>query len=88
MGPDAPPADEGEETSQPAGPDRGALEAEAASLNEGLAGWAFALPSWKSGPFRMRLEGLGQPIEEPEPAPAPEAAPEAEAAPPVDEGGL
>lgn len=88
MGPEAPPADEGEETTQAAGADRGALESEAASLNEGLAGWAFALPGWKSGPFRMRMDGLVQPIEEPEPAPAPETAPEVEAAPPVDDGGL
>ena len=87
MGPE-PPADEGEETTLAAGADRGALESEAASLNEGLAGWAFALPGWKSGPFRMRMDGLVQPIEEPEPAPAPETAPEVEAAPPVDDGGL
>ena len=87
MGPEAPPADEGEKASE-APTERDALEAEAASLNEDLEGWAFALPSWKSGPFRMRMDGLVQPIEEPEPAPAPETAPEAETAPPVDDGGL
>ncbi|MEE2940594.1 MAG: hypothetical protein VX460_09445, partial [Planctomycetota bacterium] len=66
------------------------LEAEAASLNDGLDGWAYALPSWKSGPFRMRMDGLVQPVAEPEPAPQPEATPEpaGEAAPPGDEGGL
>ncbi|MEC8510604.1 MAG: DUF4340 domain-containing protein [Planctomycetota bacterium] len=84
MGPEAPPADEGEETPDPTGNDRGALEAEAASLNAALEGWAFALPSWKSGPFRMRMDGLLQPIEEPETAPEPAA----EAAPSGEDGGL
>lgn len=90
MGPEAPPADEVQETAEAPGTDGGALEAEAASLNEGLEGWAFALPSWKSGPFRMRMEGLVQPVEEPEPAPQPETTPEpaAEVAPPGDEGGV
>ncbi len=90
MGPEAPPADEGVETPAAAATDRAALEAEAASLNDGLDGWAYALPSWKSGPFRMRMDGLVQPVAEPEPAPQPETTPEpaAEAAPPGEEGGL
>lgn len=68
MGPEAPPA-EGEEPAAPAGPSADDLAREAAELNAALGPWAMALPSWKSGPFRMRQDGVLQPIPEPEPEP-------------------
>ena len=86
MGPEAPPADEGGDSTAGWSRSRCARVRGRPSTRASRAG--FALPGWKSGPFRMRMDGLVQPIEEPEPAPAPETAPEAEAAPPVDDGGL
>jgi hypothetical protein len=47
-----------------------AVQKEVEDLNQELAGWAFALPSYKASTFKQTLEGLLAPLPvEPEPAP-------------------
>lgn len=59
---------------EPEGPSQEELEKEAASIRATVDGWVFALPSWKAGPVRMRLDGVLQEIPAPEPETADEAA--------------
>lgn len=73
-------AEQEDDDEEDSGPTLEELRAEATEFEEKTKGWAYALPSWKTRAFRMKLDELVQDIPEPEPAPEPE--PEA-----VDEGG-
>ena len=46
------------------GPSRAELEAERDGIRAALGGWAFAVPTWKETSFRLRTDGVAEPIPE------------------------
>lgn len=75
------------EMTDPNAPTAAELLEEAASLGAAVDGWVFALPSWKSGPVRMRPDGVLQAVPEPEPESEPEPqTEESESAPEPSQG--
>ncbi|MEM9382927.1 MAG: DUF4340 domain-containing protein [Planctomycetota bacterium] len=77
---------------EPQGPTAEELQAEADEFTAATAGWAYALPSWKTRAFRPTAEDLLEDAPEPEPAPeeVPAEVPEEDAGagtdPPADAG--